>query len=264
MNLEEALRYGQGTEVPFQCHVHDDSSASASVNTLLGVWYCYACFASGKVDGKKAPSASDLLAMLEPDTAPRIYPEQWLELFHVEQGYWHSRFTPEVITEMRLGIDPFTGDAVFPVRTPEGRLAGVGRRKMDPEAKPRYVYPRNWSASRSMFGYERLRGRPRGEDVVLVEGAADAMSLVEVGVNALACYGSGLHMPQLEHLHRYQPSRVLLGFDMDDAGERARTQTALMLTSFEVGNIQWPRKDPAECTWEQRKEAVEKAVSTMV
>ena len=114
-----------------------------------------------------------------------------------------------------LGQDPFTSDATFPVHTPQARLAGVGRRKLDPGDGPRYLYPKVWSASQSLFGVKAWSGRHRV--VVLVEGAADAVACWEVGVPALACYGAGLHLPQVELLARYAPDLVLAGFD-NDAG----------------------------------------------
>ena len=56
--LEEAIALGQGIERPFQCEVHDDTNASASVNVLKGVWYCHACGASGAVGPRSLPASS--------------------------------------------------------------------------------------------------------------------------------------------------------------------------------------------------------------
>lgn len=253
--LEEALLEGRGEERPFRCHVHDDSSASASVNVTKGVWYCFACFASGTVDGKKVPSVTDLQAMVEPEAACREYPETYLELFDSERSYWHGRFPPWLVWTARLGQDPFTGHATFPVRTPEGRLAGVGRRDPDPEAKPRYRYPPRWSAARVLHG----ENDPKTEIVVLVEGAADRESLTEIGVPALGCYGAGLHRPQVEALLRRAPRRVLLGFDQDEAGTRAVRNTEWLLAQHDVTTavVEWPRNDPAECSPDERRQAVQ-------
>lgn len=253
--LEEALSEGRGEERPFRCHVHDDSSASASVNVSKGVWYCFACFASGTIDGKKVPSVSDLQAMVDPEQACRIYPETYLELFDASESYWHGRFEPWAVWTGQLGVDPFTGHATFPVRTPEGRLAGVGRRDPDPEAKPRYRYPPRWSAASSLHGVTLV---PRSEVLVLVEGAADQTSLFEVGIPALGCYGAGLHKPQVEALLRRAPKLVVLGFDMDAAGDRAAEHTASLLWAQHIKTTRamWPVGDPADCTPEQRRRAV--------
>lgn len=254
--LEEALAEGRGEERPFRCHVHDDTSASASVNVTKGVWYCFACFASGTVDGKKVPSVSDLQAMIEPEEAVRHYPETYLELFDAPKSYWHSRFPDWLIRKEALGQDPFTGHATFPVRTPEGVLAGVGRRDPDPEAKPRYKYPPRWSAARVLDGLTTV---PRTEVVVLTEGAADRISLTECAIAALGCYGAGLHKPQVELLLRRAPKLVLLGFDMDTAGDRAADLTGLLLWKHQIKTkrVHWPKKDPADCTVSERMTAIE-------
>lgn len=253
--LEEALAEGRGEERPFRCHVHDDSSASASVNVSKGVWYCFACFASGTIDGKKVPSVADLQAMVDPEAGCRLYPETYLELFDASESYWHERFADWVVWTAQLGVDPFTGHATFPVRTPEGYLAGVGRRDPDPDAKPRYRYPPRWSAAQSLHGRDLLFSQPY---LVLVEGAADQTSLLEVGIPALGCYGAGLHRPQVELILRCNPKLVLLGFDMDTAGDRAAEHTSVLLWKHQIKyeRVHWPAGDPADCSPDQRRTAV--------
>ena len=256
--LEEALAHGQGVERPFRCTQHDDTQASASVNVLKGVWFCHACQASGTVDGKRAPKVEVLQAMLEPERASRVYPQAYLELFDTPR-YWLERFPTWLCHAKGLGEDPFTGDATFPVHTPGGRLAGVGRRRLTPEKKSRYLYPRHWSASMTLFGTD---GRYPGLPVVcLVEGAADAVSLWQVGAGGLAVYGAGIHMPQIELLVRYNPKVILIGFDMDEAGESAASRAFKQLRRIApLARVYWPKKDPAECTPSQRRQVLLRAV----
>lgn len=254
--LEEALTLGRGTERPFRCHEHDDTTASASVNVLKGVWYCYTCHAKGTVDDTKAPSVADLLAMVEPEKGVRVYSESYLSIFDPIPGqeqYWAGRFPAWLRWQARLGQDPFTGAATFPVYTPSGALAGVGRRDKDPEARPRYKYPPRWSASRVLSPLPTHRRQV----VVLTEGYADAVALREVGITAHACYGAGIHQPQVEQLMRLNPDLVLLGFDMDDAGRRAAEMTRLTLDDrVDTALVSWPEKDPGDCTPEEREEAM--------
>lgn len=264
--LDEALTLGQGVERPFRCAEHDDTTASASVNMLKGLWYCYACHAYGSIGNVKAPSVSALTAMIEPETAGRCYPESWLELFAppvspaADHTYWATRFPAWLRWLFGLGEDPVTGDATFPVRTPQGVLAGVGRRRVDPDVQPRYLYPPRWSASRSMFGWP-IQPKLRGDVLVLVEGAADAVAVAELGLPALACYGAGLHLPQRELVARAAPRLVLLGFDTDAAGVRA-TETTIRLLGDLVPSqwVAWPKKDPADCAVSERLAAIVDAV----
>jgi len=262
MTLEEAIAKGRGTERPFRCPKHDDHMASATVNVVKGVWFCHACHAKGKTTGKAAPKIDDLLAMMEPEKAAREYPESYLDLFvWVGEKYWDSRLPPWVTYQLGMGQDPLTGDATFPVHTPAGRLAGVGRRHVDPESKQkRYLYPRNWSAAQSLFGFG---GQWRRYEVItLVEGAADSASTWETGCPAFGTFGSGLHMPQIDLVARLQPQLVLLGFDMDDAGEEATTRAFAQIGRMAtLKRVYWPEKDPGECTLRQRKEALLRTVT---
>lgn len=241
--LAEALEFGQGTERPFRCHMHPDASASASVNVLKMVWVCYACHAAGVVDSDRVPTGDELLAMLEPEQACRLYPESWLAVYGYG-GYWAERFPDWVCWLHGLGEDPWTGEAVFPVHTAGGLLAGFGRRSHGGEG-PRYRYPSRWSASRSLFG---SRGRVSQQDVVvLVEGAADAAAMSEVGIMAHAVYGSGVHTPQVAMVAAMAPRLVLFAFDGDDAGRRATELSYDALHQLvPTGLVQWDEgSDPA-------------------
>ena len=265
-SLEQVLALGQGIERPFRCPEHDDHEASASVNVLKGVWYCFACHARGKTDGKgKPPSVADLEAMLNPESSPRIYSPLYLEQFSRLRGHWHTRFPDWLVWGAGLGHDPLTGDATFPVYTPKGQLAGVGRRlaKPDPEhPKQRYKYPRRWSAAHSMGGC----GFPQ-DVVVVVEGKADATAVGETGAYARSAYGSALHRPQIELLRRMAPKLILLAFDADEAGYKGAVDAEKSLSgdNVEIGFVDWSMNspkatDPAELSVQERVDVLLESV----
>jgi DNA primase len=262
-SLEEAIANGQGVERPFKCFVHEDHMASASVNVIKGVWYCFSCQAHGNIDKKRSPKVEELRSMMEAEKTPRIYDPAFLELYS-DPVYWTTRFAPWVCWQEGLGEDPFTGDATFPVHTAAGRLAGVGRRRVEAMGDKstmvtRYLYPHGWSAASSLFG---MGGKYIPSPVLtLVEGAADATSIWEVGCAALAVYGSGVHLPQYELIARCNPAVVLIGFDMDTAGERAALRALDDMSGlYLLQRVHWPRKDPADCTPQERRAALESAV----
>jgi hypothetical protein len=261
ISLEDALANGRGTERPFQCPEHDDKQASASVNVVKGVWFCHACHAKGVTTGKRAPKVEELEAMLAPEQVARKYPAAWLETFTDWETdiYWDARFPRWLTWYLGMGQDPFTSSPTFPVHTASGYLAGVGRRNPDPAAKPKYRYPAHWSASVSLFG--RVNGPEPFPVVVLVEGAADAAAVIETGVPALATYGSGLHLPQIELLSQHSPRVVLLGFDMDEAGEGAVTRAFGQIGRMaELVRVKWRAKDPADTPLQARTENIARAV----
>lgn len=255
-SLEEVLATGRGTERSFN---HDPSvhgHPTASVNVLKNVWVCYSCHDKGAVDSGRVPSDMELIAMLQPDEAARSYPQSWLSLFN-GQGYWNERFPDWVCWLMGFGEDPFTGEGTYPVHTPGGQLAGVCRRALTEGPWPKYKYPRNWSASRALFG---THGKwPRSQTIALFEGAADAAAGWEIGLTSFATYGSGLHIPQIELITRMNPDVILLGQDNDDAGNAGAAQAMedLSYGSATVHRIDWGQyNDPADAPTEDRLTAV--------
>lgn len=263
MSLTEALTSGQGIERPFRCQAHPDTHASASVNILKQVWFCYACHNSGRVDSKVAPSEADILAMLAPARATRIYAERWLEYFGAGY-YWLDRFPRWVCTMLSLGQDPLTDEATFPVRLATGELAGIGRRTPNTEGA-RYLYPRDWAASATLFGYQNLSWQPHDTVIAVVEGAADTAAVLETGCPAVGCYGAGLHYPQAELIARLAPKLIIAACDADEAGAKAN---AAMVDAFghlaEVAIADWSwggAKDPADMTPADRVAVLEETVA---
>jgi 5S rRNA maturation endonuclease (ribonuclease M5) len=244
--LEDALANGQGVERPFRCTAHEDSHASASVNVIKQVWYCYACGANGRLDGKAiAPSDDALLAMLAPDRIARVYHQCWLDLFTTVPGYWLTRFPRWLCTALELGTDPYNDLPCYPVRSSEGQINGVALRNEE-GVEPKYRYPYGAATSRTMF----MLANARDAVVVLVEGMADAAALIEVGIDARATYGAGLHAPQVQMLLSSGPRVVLLGYDADKAGQRAAAASERLLSDhLDVAVIDWAEigvKDPSE------------------
>jgi len=230
------------------------------------VWFCYVCHAKGSADSKKAPTINELAQMMEPEQKCRQYPQSYLNLFTIGGGgdYWPTRFPDWLIWWARLGQDPITAESTFPVHTAHGLFAGVGRRQTNEAVAAakeagtnpsRYKYPYRWSASRTMH----YKGSPSGEVLVLVEGAADAASLWEVGIPAYAVYGSALHHPQIEFLKRAKPTTIVMGMDMDVAGERGVSLSWQVLngkTMAQIKRARWPQGDPADCTPVQRVQSL--------
>lgn len=267
ITIAEALATGRGVERPIRCPKHNDAHASASLNVLKRVWVCYACGESGKVDSKAIPKAEDLLAMMKPEEAARGYSMRWLSLFtNVDpaENYWCWRFPQWVCHQLHLGVDPVTGDPVFPVYTPQGRLAGITRRT---NTEQKYDYPYNWSASRNLAGYAHAHTMSLPTDVVfLVEGQADQAALLEAGATAFGCYGSGLHHPQIELLNRVNPKLVVYAFDADPAGRKAAERSVkITREKFNTAVLDWNivgANDPADTTVAMRLEAMVDTVRT--
>lgn len=265
--LAEAIQSGRGIERPFRCHVHEDRNASASVNTVAMVWVCYACGASGRVDGDVlVPDAEQLLEYLRGDIPARIYSETWLDSFDAFEPspYWAKRYGNETASHFRCGTHPLTGLPTYPIRDAAGQVLGVVVRNED--GHPKYKYPYGARTSTTFFG--RIKPKPV---VILVEGASDVMALHSAGIHeswaVLGCYGAGIHHPQAEILHRLAPKLIVLAFDNDDAGRGAMTRTSEILGNLTpsvshlwgtIGDI----KDPGEAVGDEAVQGLAQTIKS--
>jgi DNA primase len=256
--LQEAISRGQGRERAFRCPVHPDHQASASVNVIKGVWFCYACGAKGTVDGvidqEDQAFAKDVVGML--DEQVRIYPENWLDQFlNTVPGntYWLSRFDRPAIEHFKLGYDWHHQMPCYPMRAQNGTVLGIVYRNTTPIG-PKYKYPYGVNKAHLLFNYDSSASN----SVVLVEGAVDAIACWEAGHRAFGIYGAQLHDEQIKLLQRVVRQRVVLAMDNDDAGRLATSKIAVQLglIGFEVVRVDWSEvaaKDIAEAPVEIRR-----------
>lgn len=224
-SLSDALTRGKGNERKFRCHVHGDTTASASVNVVKGLWVCYACGAHGKVDDVAIQySDKNLIEDIAYLLAERkgTYSESWLDQFDaVVHPYWLSRFSEEACRHFRLGYDHDRKQPCYPLRDASGTVLGLVYRNLDPIG-PKYRYPTGVKIRELLFNYT-----PEQRDaVILVEGAMDAVACWEAGFSAFAIFGSSLSQSQIKLIERVCPRLVLLAFDADRAGEVAALTAA--------------------------------------
>lgn len=241
--LDEVLATGRGVERSFNCHKHDDSSASASVNTVKGVWVCYACGASGAAGGGSITESmrAVIAAMTDDATTMARYHERWLDVFDADHtsAFWTARVGRDVAMLFRCGTHPVTGCPTYPIRDPHGRVLGVVQRQ-PPPLKPKYLYPTGVSVSRCLFGYERARRRSA---LLLVEGAGDVMAAYAASAHAyavpLGTYGAGVHRPQVDLIAALNPAVVICAFDTDAAGQAATQRTEAILAQRDIPTVRF-------------------------
>lgn len=229
-----------GDEWSCLCPWHEDRSPSLRVNIDKGVYFCHGCGAKGKLaklmDGRAVYTADDLTRLadkLNGMAAPpvveelREYPERWITQFNHDKGddYWYGErsLDNDVQHTWGLGYDARTDSATIALRDHEGRLLGVVRRRLDPAAKPKYLYPKGFKASENLFGSWAV---PYGADLCFTEGPVDALTLWQLGFPAVALYGA--HMSEQQHriVTQLAPRRVLMFFDDDPAGHACSKQVA--------------------------------------
>jgi hypothetical protein len=240
--LSEALRYGRGVERPFLCPEHGDSRPSASVNIAKGVWYCYTCHAHGSLTGEARliePDYEQMKLWLDRKIAEgQIYPESWLNRYDAGpvHPYWIDRVGETAARAFRLGYDPLADACTYPLRDPAGQVLGIVRRSQGGEG-PKYMYPAGVDIGRLLFHYTP----EYRQAVVLVEGALDAIALWNVGVDAMAIYGSRLSAEQVRLIARIDPTYVVTCYDLDQAGWTAHCETERAFPDRSVSRLTWPK-----------------------
>ena len=152
-----------------------------------------------------------------------------------------AQIKPEILDAAGLVLPNKSGDgfhdrfrerAMFPILSHVGKVLGFGGRVLPDSTPPTgdYVPPkyinspetRVYHKSRVLYGLYQSKQAIRGaEEVILVEGYTDVISLHQAGVqNVVASSGTALTPEQVKALGRYA-KRVLLLYDADSAGAAA-------------------------------------------
>lgn len=193
-------------------------------------------------------------APLTPEEHERLVPlpEDMVEMYekkmtagHYGLLYKQWGITPNAARSARIG---FTGVALaIPHFSPKGELMNFKFRRM-PGQKVESKY---WSMKHRQFLdpypatlipwlYEH---QPR---LVLVEGEFDALALLSQKIPALAIVGATRDIRPWRELFELLPE-IVLAFDMDDAGERARRSFRGNFADLTVTDWRWTEaKDIAE------------------
>jgi DNA primase len=122
--------------------------------------------------------------------------------------------------------DRYRARVIFPIFSHVGKVLGFGGRILASDTdQPKYINSPEtevYHKSRVLYGlYQAKQQIRKSEEVILVEGYTDVISLYQAGVcNAVASSGTALTVDQVKALGRYA-KRVLLLYDADAAGANA-------------------------------------------
>ena len=261
---------GDEALVPCPHPDHDDQNPSASINVAKRLWVCYSCGQGGSLErllGKRVadPAVEDLLTELATtlagfESVDHGYPESWLDQFDAggTHPYWLGRgLSDDVCQQFRLGYDPDTRMVTYPLRGPTGAVLGVVRRATDNLTLPKYRYPDHAPVSKTMFGYHLVQHGV--SDIVVTEGALDALAMWDVEVPAVAQLGSSLSHEQMTLLRKLSPRSITFAYDQDRAGAKAlkRVLNNPRFDFCQMRVMEWDPvqgKDPLDLTHDQRRQ----------
>ena len=136
----------------------------------------------------------------------------------------------ELAKDMGLGNDAgenvFAGRYMIPIMTSAGQIAGFIGRLPDEEVDddhPKYLISANSEAFRkrkTFFNQSALYDQD-AENVYVVEGVFDALSMIAAGLRKVVCpFGNSLSDEHIDMLRRSKKN-VILAFDNDNSGKEA-------------------------------------------
>lgn len=166
--------------------------------------------------------------------------------------------------------DRFRHRLMFPVAAPSGRLVGFGGRTLGDD-RAKYVNTSEteyFHKGSLLYGFHLAKRSVRDSGkVLLVEGYFDVLGAAAAGIDwVVAGMGTALTPEQTRLLARYA-REVIIGYDGDDAGEKAfqRTLPLLLAAGLNVRRARFPDgHDPDSLRLESGAEAVREAIGGAV
>lgn len=284
-----------GHELQCICPFHQDGTARQGdlwVNLQKQVYLCYsaACAARGtalqliqQVEGVSEDDArrvigNQLPAILEQvrdqlhrkDTvAPQRGATSILSWARVQElrseRYWMDPRPKGRGLEKRtceffnLGYDDEYQNALIPYQDYQGPVCFIRRRTID--GASRWLFPRGFDRKNAIFNLQAVTSE---EEVVVTEGAVDAMRVWEAGwPNVVATLGAQVSQEQVSLLAHL---RIVTFFDRDHAGVQATLQVlercprVTRVCRYPAGTS---AKDPDELTNEEILGAIDRALPSV-
>lgn len=129
-----------------------------------------------------------------------------------------------VTNENNKTYDRFRERIIFPIRNKRGQTIGFGGRVLD-GGEPKYLNSPEtplYHKGREVYGlYEALKSSTKIQQIIVVEGYLDVISLYQQGVtNAVAALGTAITREHVDLLFR-SVSTLVICMDGDTAGQKA-------------------------------------------
>jgi len=120
--------------------------------------------------------------------------------------------------------DRYRDRIIFPIRDSYGRIAGFGGRVLNNENIPKYMNSPEtdiFHKGSLLYNYSNLKASSTNENLIVVEGYMDAISLCSKGItNVVAPLGTATTEKQLNLIWSASDSPIIC-FDGDEAGKKA-------------------------------------------
>ena len=250
------------------CPLHEDGTPSFSVNSEAGVWHCFGCGKGGDViafameyhhktfpdalkllSGERMGSATPTRHQTAPDdqenckTLCRQDEERKLRIFRWQlagvrsfagspaESYLRGRGITALfptVCQVKFGPAWYGLPAVvFPIRDQAEKLVAAEGRAINGaySDNPKDTKRTAGEKKRGVFATVNAFDQ---EDIIIVEGPINALTLAQAGFPAVATCGSGNLAPWLPAVCTGK-RRVIIGFDNDDGGRNGLKRLATMI-----------------------------------
>lgn len=281
------------------CPFHDDTTPSFRMNTVNGLYICYACGAkgnlrqflmnlgmnSGQIERKYGRTVQE--AQRSKKAAPNPLkpnvvssdplPEEFLGLFTREysKALLDQGFEEETLDFFQVGFDKHHMRITYPIRDLEGNLVGISGRSVVEDSDNRYkVYDKEYEVwglperhtAKSSYLWNGHNLLPyisfdaQLKLVVLVEGYKACMWVWQSGIKeVLALQGAKMSKDQKWILQRLG-CQVCMMLDNNEAGYEATDRIGYDLTkSLPVRIVQYEAEQPDGLAKQSVLDAVESA-----
>lgn len=228
------------SEVPsdyiIYCPFHNNSRTPAGeVSKETGVFFCFGCnkacdltelimhvtgksyFQSMRIIGSQQLDVETIIKKMDKKDELEPFPQETIDRLHdcLDQRaleYFHSRGITAT-EEFELGYSFLRDMVVVPVHAPNGMPVGfVGRSVEGKDFKNSSGLPKR----NVLFNLHRVRSSPY---VYVMESTFDAIRCHQLGIPAIATFGSSVTKEQVELVFKYFPE-VYVVPDRDDAGRK--------------------------------------------
>lgn len=227
----------------------DCGKLNISVNMFSGVWHCWNSDCEERGSRGSFPSLLQKLGIpaqgIELTTSPPPKKDRTLSeedaraiinsnTNKAEVIEWASSraLDPTFVIKQGVGYDPKSKAIVFPFRDPKGKLVGARYRGLNGDF---------WAKGQEPDLYILDPADLHKTKIIIVEGEVDALTLKMFALPVVATLGAskdkGFH---LLANHR----QILLGYDMDKAGETGVQKATQALGRYRCKRVTWGLKDP--------------------
>ena len=232
------------------CKFHENHDTPAFSISDGGLWHCFACPAKGNLQQLHERLGGEtgwqeeikmMSAQLDPGrysagsskrkigALPRDFKKY--SIANIPPAYVLNRLTWTTVGNFNLGSSNEGRNkdrCIIPIYS-KGKAVGFHGRAMKDDMEPKYWNSPGFEIKEYLFNYD---GCDHGKEIIIVEGAFNAMSLWEKGFhNVVATFGTKFTPKQVQLIFSLSPESIVICFDRDSSPARPGQKAAVEMAN---------------------------------